>query len=705
MGKPNATDLANQALAADALRLAKQPEGVLPVLELLESWDASTPQRTLALLEKLAADKRLPAPRAVFVKAVLGQARGRLAIAGVTVAAVSSDTPATAKPEGGAPDATVDSSSGDAKLFSDLGYATRFRVIGPFDNEGKSGFDTATPVDEKKLELADLSASYPGKERPVRWRELPERAVRRGYVPLGALLRPRQNACALAETIVHSEVAQPLTLWTGAGGAIKLFWNGEEVLRDEAYRQASPERAVALVGAHKGPNRLLAKVCVTNAAWGFFLRVGDAQGGVAKNVRFDRTLGAIGGASSVAAGHDPGVKLGKAPVAPLAALDRAAELGAEKPNKTSASALFMLARFLRVTGADDPAERRAKQLAARAVEIEPSLDHLELAAQLAEERSEVMRFASDAYAKYPKDPRALILQASVLASGPVPEQALPLLEAIPKSHAGFQQAQLMRASILSDLELTALATRITKELQAEVGGTANVLRQLASLYQTGGDPSAAMATHKQVLERRADDVGSLRVLIADALQRGATAEAHELLEDFSDVAFGSTQTLLYVASIYDALGRDDLVLATYRAGIDLVPEAPELYTAYGRALLRADQPELAAEAFSQALILKPQDAPTRELLEQIRPRTRPDEAYAVPEKELLAMRETKSGYSSTTLSTLRVNTVFENGLGSSFFQHAAQVHDDEGARQYRTFPIQYDPDAQRGDVRLARVYR
>jgi tetratricopeptide (TPR) repeat protein len=628
LGKANATDVANQKLAADAVRLASKPEGVLPVLELLESWDASTPERTFALLEKLAADKRLPPPRAVFVRTVLAQARARLAPAELKAPAATK-LPATKLPTTKLPAAAAQRDAASAQdpsqdnAFSELGYVTRFRLVGPFDNEGKAGFDTATPVEEKKLEPADLSASFPGKERPVRWRELPERAVRRGYVPLGALLRPRQNVCALAETIVHSDIAQPLTLWAGAGGAIKVLWNGEEVLRDEAYRQASPDRTVAMVGAHAGANRVLAKVCVTGASWGFFLRIGDAKGGVPKNVRVDLDLAAQPAGTPASAqpasppslpeGHAKGVKLPKPPEAPLALLERA--VTGELKGKVGASALATLARFLRMTGADDPAERRAKQLAARATELDPSLDHLELAAELAEERSEIMRFAGNAYAKHAKDPRAQMLQARVLASGPVPEDALPLLEAIPKTHASWQRAQLMRAAILSELELNAVALRVTQDAQAEVGDTASVLRQLASLYQSGGDPNAAIETHKQVLARRADDVGSRRVLVADALNRSATAEVHEHLEAFSEVAFGTTQTLLYAASVYDALGRDDLVLATYRAGIDLIPEAPELYTAYGRALQHADQPELAAEAFQAALTLKPQDAPTRELLE------------------------------------------------------------------------------------------
>ena len=55
-------------------------------------------------------------------------------------------------------------------------------------------------------------------------------------------------------------------------------------------------------------------------------------------------------------------------------------------------------------------------------------------------------------------------------------------------------------------------------------------------------------------------------------------------------------------------------------------------------------------------------------------------------------------------SDLTVNTVFDNGLGSSFQQYAAQVHDEEGARRYRTFadPIRSRQPARRPAAR-ARV--
>jgi transglutaminase-like putative cysteine protease len=164
-------------------------------------------------------------------------------------------------------------------------------------------------------------------------------------------------------------------------------------------------------------------------------------------------------------------------------------------------------------------------------------------------------------------------------------------------------------------------------------------------------------------------------------------------------------SLIYVAGVYEALGRDDMVLATYRAALRIVPESAPIHVAYGRALLRADQPGLAAEALGAALALAPQDADTRELLEQIKPKPRVDEGYARASNEILASRRDSQGYPTTVLQDLTVKRVFDSGLGSTFRQRAVQVHDKEGARNQRTFSIQYDPDTQRVDLRLARVYR
>src|SRR5690606_30190903 len=166
---------------------------------------------------------------------------------------------------------------------SDL-FIAQVRVIGPFDNEGKAGFDRTMPPEEAQGAPFDPSATYDGRERPVSWRPFPD-VARWGYVNLGAVLRPTENVCAFAETFLHSERAQPLTLWVGAGGAVRVWMNGAEVLRDAAYRANDYDRSVALVPARAGANRVLVKVCTASGPWGFYLRVGDAQGNVASGVR------------------------------------------------------------------------------------------------------------------------------------------------------------------------------------------------------------------------------------------------------------------------------------------------------------------------------------------------------------------------------------------------------------------------------------
>ena len=90
-----------------------------------------------------------------------------------------------------------------------------------------------------------------GRERNVRFRALPA-IVHGGYVSFDAVFRPSENVCGFAETSFALAKDQPVSLWFGAGGASKLYFNGFEVLRDAAYRAPHPDRHVVLVQGKKG---------------------------------------------------------------------------------------------------------------------------------------------------------------------------------------------------------------------------------------------------------------------------------------------------------------------------------------------------------------------------------------------------------------------------------------------------------------------
>jgi transglutaminase-like putative cysteine protease len=661
----NPADAENTKLAERVIKAGKDARGAVPLLELWDNWDKSTPHKLVGELERLAKHPAVDTARKVLIETMLAQAKLRL----------------------GDPNAV-------GKRFEELGYVTHLRVIGPFDNEGKRGFDAESPVEKKRTEAPDLVASYPGRERPVAWRELPD-VVRSGFVPFGAVMRPFENVCGLAETFVQSERARPLSLWVGAGGAVKVYWNGAQVLRDAAYRGPSPDRSVALVAARAGWNRLLVKVCTTTTAWGFQLRIGDAQGGVASGLNYALTTPAALDIQPVA---NP--KLPAAPQAPLAYFEERS-----KAAKPAAQLLADAARFLDLTNSDDPAERRAKQLAERAAELEPSIEHLRLAAKLAEERAEVMRFTDKAAALKPMDPSVLLLRAALVANGPSPEQALIFLDQIPPDNANAAAASLLRARIVRGLELPMVALGLLRDLDKRIGPSVVALRELVDQESDASQANAAQDDRLRLLALRFDDADTRRALIDDALSRGDKKTVLEHVDVLRALTPGSVRTLLYLADVYDALGRDDLVLATYRSAQEIAPEASGVYLAHARALLRAQQPAAAYEALQKALALKPQDAETRELLEEVRPAARADEEYAVPSKELLNRRKGDGGYPYRVLQDLTVKTVFENGLGSTFRQLAVEIHDQEGARRFRTHSFQYDPDAQHVDLRLARVYR
>ena len=102
------------------------------------------------------------------------------------------------------------------------------QVIGPFDNEGRAGFAAEQPPEAARTAPFDASARYRGREREVGWRAYPN-VSELGYVNFDAVFRPYENTCGFAVTTVHADRARPVSLNFGAGGAIKVYWNGTEV--------------------------------------------------------------------------------------------------------------------------------------------------------------------------------------------------------------------------------------------------------------------------------------------------------------------------------------------------------------------------------------------------------------------------------------------------------------------------------------------
>jgi transglutaminase-like putative cysteine protease/cytochrome c-type biogenesis protein CcmH/NrfG len=652
-------------LAAQAERLGASPRAMAPILRIEGGRDWTSPDVLSSVYERLARSRRLSAPVRAYVGALHA------------MALVSSGEPerATAR-------------------FDELGYVRSWRVVGPFDNEGKAGFDRVMPPEEAQRAPVVADAEYEGRERPVRYREYPD-ITRFGYVDLDATMRPYVNVCGFAETFVHADDARPISLWVGAGGAVKVYWNGAVVHSDARYRGPDADRAAALVLAHAGWNRLLVKTCVTDGTWGFYLRLGEADGGPARGLRVDPS-----GATEASPAPASPPRLPAAPEAPLASLERAV---AEHPD--DAEAHEFLARFIDGTGADDRAEHRARDLAERAAELGPTAERYLFAASLAESRAEQMRLVAEAERIDPRDPWVRLRRAALVAQGPDGRRSLRMLEGFSLDTVPGVLAARIKAGHYLDLGLTRSALAVYDALEARMPRAVGVTRQKAEVLDSLGRREARVALLRRIVELCYDDFDARKALVSDALEREATSEVQAQLDVLLALTPGRASTLYYVASIYDGLGREADALALYREAIRLTPDEAAAHVAYGKALLRFGQRGPAAAALASALALRPQDADARRLRERIVPAARHDEAYATPIETILARRRASSDRPVSVLHDLTVNTMYENGLSASFHQLAFQVHDDEGARRMRTYAIRFEPGTQWVEIRSARVHR
>src|SRR5207248_8344403 len=77
------------------------------------------------------------------------------------------------------------------------------------------------------------------------------------------------------------------SLWVGASGAVRVYWNGERVLDDAAERGLTFDRTATSVTIAAGWNRLLVKVCGAERGPSFALRVADGKGAPIVGLRVD----------------------------------------------------------------------------------------------------------------------------------------------------------------------------------------------------------------------------------------------------------------------------------------------------------------------------------------------------------------------------------------------------------------------------------
>lgn len=162
-----------------------------------------------------------------------------------------------------------------------LGFITDWKVVGPFHNLKRGGFEAAFPP-ENELQL---NAAYQGKMEEVAWKGL-ESDDRFGMVDINdAFPGYIKEVTAYAHHAFISDEDRPVQLRLGCKNAWKIWLNGELLFgRDEYHRGMKIDQYIMDAQLRVGRNDILVKICQNEQMedwtieWEFQLRVCDETG-------------------------------------------------------------------------------------------------------------------------------------------------------------------------------------------------------------------------------------------------------------------------------------------------------------------------------------------------------------------------------------------------------------------------------------------
>ena len=682
---------------------ARGPLRYTALRELWSLWDDTDPQQVEQALRALQSDRRLDPPSQAYAGLLTAYARRRRG-----------------------------DLHGAKREIAKLGYVDQWLVIGPFDNEGRSGLDRLFGPETGLTEPLDLQRPHEGKERPVRWRRAPE-VFPFGWLDFGDLLRPQEKMCAYASTFVRSERpgSRNASVWLGTTGSFRLFWNGQQVLSDELYRHLDADRFATTVQVKPEWNRLTVKVCGDAVAPMLTLRIGDQRGAPDETLTFsaDPVHAASAASNAIkpesdatraqrvvlrAEGEQATLRASGAP--PVRKRDPGRLRGAVdqfermlEGGKPNPGELEAYARYLLRTGGDDPSKNQARDYATRAAEQAPTIDRLLLAAKLSEDRNQrhtwVQKAAEIAGDKSNLD--VLLAQAQLARSGPNWRDAVPFYDRALQRDPESVEALLGRVDLYNEAGLRRTALGMLERAVERHPRAVGLLRVYALQLASLGRQSEAEQVGARYAAFRFDDPTKLVAQIDLAVARRDDALTqhwiNRLLESDPDSSFH----LGVAARAYLSMGKPNKAIATYQNALALAPEDTgtmrELADLFGRLGQRDQQLRL----LRQVLVLRPQFKDVREYVEHIEPRqVRADEAYAWAPEQFLPLRTAPAeGFNQRTLRDLHVTTVYPSGLSSTFHQVVFQPLTDEAAASARQYAFAYQADRQVVQLRAGRVFR
>src|SRR5690606_2703791 len=326
----------------------------------------------------------------------------------------------------------------------------------------------------------------------------------------------------------------------------------------------------------------------------------------------------------------------------------------------------------------------------------PTVEHLLLAAELAEDRNQAAEWIGKAEALADQDQNSqidlLLAKAWLRRTGPNHRQAFPFYDRVLAMDPDHLVAIKGRVELYNEAGLRRTALKTLEEAVSRNPTSVNILNMYASQLHALGRSTEAFEVEQRYAGLRFDDQTLLHRRIELALARRNTNAAERWVERLLAAHPENQWSYGVAARSYRALGQPDRALAAYQRALELIPE--EVGTLRSLADLQGElgNRDEQVRLLRSILRIRPQEKEVREYLEHIEPaKAKPDEAYAMAPGQFLPLRHAPAqGDNRRTLRDLTVTTVYQNGLSSKFRQVVFQPLTDSAAATSRQHAFQYE---------------
>lgn len=552
-----------------------------------------------------------------------------------------------------------------------LGTVRDWSLVGPF---------TAERADITQYDPAASFTDSAG--HALRWHAAPSFGARE-YLDLGKLF-PAASV-VYAATSVYSDSARDIALRCGGDGTVSVRVNAQELPSDVSTSAYAFDQRSVGVHLQAGWNSVLVKLTRTSAQWRFSLRItAPAGGGLQLVTSSSRT-------------SEP-------PLSAAAANVPVSDLATEAVRASSADS----AESLEVLGQIEGLFVRGSQM-----------EHLQAAARLAPSAERFLAIAgacknagcnfqalNSALRLDGSNPQALTELGGYYAARGQSQKSRELLRQAVQVAPNDFVARAKLAALYADAGLKSTAEMETAWLEKQFPAPLWLKRNLASQYAKAGELEHALRLAKSL------DFDGDQSLLADIYQKQHNAaDLRNCYERMAQVTPADPDLREKLAELQAGAGDGEAAIAGLREAAVMAPADAGIHRRLGEALLAAGRRQDSRTELATALQLDPSLEGVRQQLQLLGGTTEPltaDAPFMMNAANLAAdahRQAPRDDAPVVTLSDVRLDHVFPNGLNSMRVQEVFYIATSQGAKDFATRSIQYEPTSQQLHMIAARAYK